>query len=91
MKLNLYFYLVYQNLEDLLIIFFFFSLANPIDNDDIGKNEWAELDKKWSEQQRTEFHEMDEDNDGVLTRDELLVWIKFCLNLFYFIYFVESI
>jgi hypothetical protein len=75
MKLNLYFYLVYQNFDDLLIIllFVFFYLANPIDNDDTGKKEWAELDRKWAEQQKIEFHEMDEDNNGILSRDELLV------------------
>lgn len=31
-----------------------------------------EMDKRWLEEQKREFHEMDENKDGVLTKDELL-------------------
>jgi hypothetical protein len=31
------------------------------------------MDKRWLEEQKREFHEMDENNDGILIRDELLV------------------
>ena len=31
------------------------------------------MDKRWLEEQKKEFHEMDENNDGVLTKEELLV------------------
>jgi hypothetical protein len=42
---------------------------------DENNKEWAEMDKKWLEEQRREFHEMDENGDGLLTPDELLVEI----------------
>ena len=31
------------------------------------------MDKRWLKEQKEEFHEMDEDNDGMLSKDELLV------------------
>jgi Ca2+-binding EF-hand superfamily protein len=31
------------------------------------------MDKRWLEEQKQEFREMDEDKDGILTKDELLV------------------
>lgn len=40
------------------------------------------MDKRWREQQKTEFREMDEDHDGFLTKDELLVKIKFIFRFF---------
>ncbi|CAF1034990.1 unnamed protein product [Adineta steineri] len=40
--------------------------------EDGGNKEWIEMDKRWLEDQKREFHEMDEDKDGVLTKDELL-------------------
>ncbi len=41
--------------------------------EDGGNKEWIEMDKRWLEEQKKEFHEMDENNDGVLTKEELLV------------------
>lgn len=38
------------------------------------------MDKRWLEEQKREFHEFDEDHDGVLTRDELLVRIELFLS-----------
>ncbi|CAF3596578.1 unnamed protein product [Adineta steineri] len=32
---------------------------------------WSEMDKKFVDAQKTEFHEFDENNDGILTRDEI--------------------
>jgi len=40
--------------------------------EDIGNKEWIEMDKRWLEEQKREFHEMDENQDGILTKDELL-------------------
>ncbi|CAF2114733.1 unnamed protein product [Rotaria magnacalcarata] len=40
--------------------------------EDGGNKEWVEMDKRWLEEQKREFHEMDENKDGVLTKDELL-------------------
>ncbi|CAF2536738.1 unnamed protein product [Rotaria sp. Silwood2] len=40
--------------------------------EDGGNKEWIEMDKRWLEEQKREFHEMDENNDGILTKDELL-------------------
>ncbi|CAF3821286.1 unnamed protein product [Rotaria sordida] len=40
--------------------------------EDQNKKEWAEADKQWLEEQKREFHEMDENGDGFLTKDELL-------------------
>ncbi len=34
---------------------------------------WAEMDKKWIDAQKKEFRELDENGDGILTKDELLV------------------
>ena len=31
------------------------------------------MDKRWLEEQKREFHEMDVDGNGLLTREELLV------------------
>ena len=45
--------------------------------DDTNK-EWVEMDKRWLEEQRREFREMDIDADGILTRDELLVNPSMC-------------
>jgi hypothetical protein len=55
---------------NLLIIIF---LAQQFDNE--NDKEWLDVDRRWAEQQRIEFHEMDEDKDGILSRDELLVLI----------------
>lgn len=41
--------------------------------EDGGNKEWIEMDKRWLEEQKNEFREMDEDHNGVLTKDELLV------------------
>ena len=41
--------------------------------EDGGNKEWVEMDKRWLEEQRNEFREMDENHDGILTKDELLV------------------
>jgi Ca2+-binding EF-hand superfamily protein len=41
--------------------------------EDGGNKEWVEMDKRWLEEQKQEFREMDEDKDGVLTKEELLV------------------
>lgn len=46
-----------------------------------GDQEWAETGQLWSKLQRTEFQEMDEDNDGYLTRDELLVGVEHSSNI----------
>lgn len=40
--------------------------------EDGGNKEWVEMDKRWLEDQKREFHEMDENSDGVLTKDELI-------------------
>ncbi|CAF1347028.1 unnamed protein product [Adineta ricciae] len=40
--------------------------------EDGGNKEWVEMDKRWLEEQRNEFREMDENHDGILTKDELL-------------------
>jgi len=48
-------------------------LANPLENEDNKNKDWIEMVKQWSEEQKIEFHEMDENEDGFLTRDELLV------------------
>ncbi|CAF4270263.1 unnamed protein product [Rotaria socialis] len=40
--------------------------------EDGGNTEWVEMDKRWLEEQKREFHEMDDNKDGVLTKDELL-------------------
>ncbi|CAF1504989.1 unnamed protein product [Rotaria sp. Silwood1] len=37
-----------------------------------GKKEWSEADKQWLTEQKREFHEMDKNKDGFLTKDELL-------------------
>ncbi len=65
-------YLVCQNTYDLLIYFIRFIAQVLADE---NNKEWAEMDKKWLEEQRREFHEMDENGDGLLTPDELLVEI----------------
>ncbi|CAF0718914.1 unnamed protein product [Adineta ricciae] len=49
-----------------------FAFLPPSGLEDPNNKEWAEMDKRWLEEQKREFHEFDEDNDGVLTRDELL-------------------
>ncbi|CAF3921609.1 unnamed protein product [Rotaria sp. Silwood2] len=36
------------------------------------QSEWREADKEWLEQQKQEFNEMDENKDGILSKDELL-------------------
>ncbi|CAF3037391.1 unnamed protein product [Rotaria sp. Silwood2] len=30
------------------------------------------MDKRWLEEQKREYHEMDKNNDGILTKEELL-------------------
>ena len=35
--------------------------------------EWAEMDKQWLAAQKKEFRELDENGDGILTKDELVV------------------
>lgn len=57
-------------------MFFSIFLASVLE--DGGNKEWAEMDKRWLEEQKREFHEMDENQDGILTKDELLV------NILYF-------
>ena len=52
---------------------FLFSLFVVLVLEDGENEEWAERGQPWSQIQRTEFQEMDEDKDGYLTRDELLV------------------
>jgi len=39
--------------------------------EDSGNKEWAEMDRRWLEEQKREFHEMDENKDGIVTREEL--------------------
>ena len=41
--------------------------------EDTGNKEWVEMDKRWLNEQKEEFREMDEDHDGLLTKDELTV------------------
>ncbi len=52
-------------------LWIFVYLASVLE--DGGNKEWVEMDKRWLEEQKREFHEMDENNDGILIRDELLV------------------
>jgi hypothetical protein len=52
-----------------------------MDNDGNGKQAWSEKEKRWIDQQKIEFHEIDENGDGTLTRDELLVKTEFVLFL----------
>jgi len=59
--------------------------------EDSNDKEWLEMDRRWAERQKVEFHEMDENNDGVLSRDELLVYITFILLLHFFKFLLESI
>ncbi|UJR07816.1 hypothetical protein I4U23_012099 [Adineta vaga] len=40
--------------------------------EDGGNKEWVEMDKRWLAEQQREFREMDENHDGILTKDELL-------------------
>jgi Ca2+-binding EF-hand superfamily protein len=65
----LHFYLVNICFLNIISKYFLF-LASVLE--DGGNKEWVEMDKRWLEEQKQEFHEMDEDNDGVLTKDELL-------------------
>ena len=51
-------------------------LASALEDD--TNKEWVEMDKRWLEEQRREFHEMDIDTDGILTREELLVSPSTC-------------
>lgn len=55
--------------------------------EDSNDKERLEMDQRWAERQKVEFHEMDENNDGVLSRDELLVYITFILLLHFFDFF----
>jgi Ca2+-binding EF-hand superfamily protein len=55
--------------------------------EDSNDKERLEMDQRWAERQKVEFHEMDENNDGVLSRDELLVYITFILLLHSFDFF----
>jgi hypothetical protein len=71
MKQNLHFYLVSLNIHLLILSMSIVYLASVLE--DGGNKEWVEMDRKWLEEQKKEFHEMDENNDGVLTKDELLV------------------
>ena len=72
MKQNLHFYLVSTNDSFSIDLFeIFLYLASVLE--DGGNKEWVEMDKRWLEEQKREFHEFDEDNDGILTKDELLV------------------
>ena len=48
-----------------------FCLASVLE--DKSNKEWIEMDKRWLEEQRKEFREMDGDGDGIVTRAELLV------------------
>ncbi len=65
----MHFYLVNICFLNIISKYFLF-LASVLE--DGGNKEWVEMDKRWLEEQKQEFHEMDEDNDGVLTKDELL-------------------
>ena len=72
MKQNLHFYLVSTNDSFSIDLFeIFLYLASVLE--DGGNKEWVEMDKRWLEEQKREFHEMDENNDGILTKEELLV------------------
>jgi Ca2+-binding EF-hand superfamily protein len=65
------------------LIYFIRFIANALAEE--NNKEWAEMDKKWLEEQRREFREMDENRDGLLTRDELLVEIRLsCFICFIF-------
>jgi Ca2+-binding EF-hand superfamily protein len=50
-------------------------LANELE--DLDDRQWVATNKRLFEQQKQEFQEMDEDGDGFLTKDELLVGISF--------------
>lgn len=39
--------------------------------EDPSNKEWVEMDRRWAEDQKREFHEMDENGDGFLTEEEL--------------------
>lgn len=54
-----------------MLLFFSMILASVLE--DPNNKEWIEMDKRWLKEQKEEFHEMDENHDGVLTKDELLV------------------
>ena len=41
--------------------------------EDTGNKAWVEMDKRWLNEQKEEFREMDEDHDGVLIKEELMV------------------
>ena len=70
MKLNLHFYLVSSNNVHSTRKYSCSFLASVLE--DGGNKEWVEMDKRWLEEQKREFHEMDENGDGVLTKDELI-------------------
>ena len=55
--------------------------------EDGGNKEWQEMDQRWLDEQKREFHEMDENNDGILTKDELLVTIYYFRRLYSFVCF----
>ncbi len=76
------FYLVCTNQINILLYSF---LAQQLE--DSNDKERLEMDQRWAERQKVEFHEMDENNDGVLSRDELLVYITFILLLHFFDFF----
>ncbi|CAF0847364.1 unnamed protein product [Adineta steineri] len=40
--------------------------------EDKDNKEWEEMDKRWLEEQKQEFREFDQNNDGILTKEELL-------------------
>jgi len=69
-KLNLYLSLVCINRNVFIRVHDYSFIARASEDEN---KQWAEMDKKWIEAQKNEFRELDENGDGILTKDELLV------------------